>query len=418
MSRPRKDLTDLKTSIYEGADGYWHAKVPVGRRDDGTIDRAHLKARTEAEIEAAVALLKAGQAPAESPAVPKAPHEVTLAEWVDRWLNERLPLEGRAHKTIYGYRSDLGRHVLPVLGDIPLWDITGELLERHFGALSTHVSGHTLVQVYRAISSCFTSAIKAKAYPGPNPCRTFTIPRPEEPEVEPYTLEEARAILKIARDLPNAARWSVALSLGFRQNEALGLKWTDIDLVVGTLSLRNGLNRAIARHGCGQQGRDGRWACGYKQAARCQQKVGVSGLVDKKLKTKATKRTIPLPPSLLAELKAHRERQDEQRRTASKAWVDGGYVFATPTGRPLDPARDWQAWKALTKAAGVPDKRLHDARHTAATLLLAQGIDSRTVMVMLGWSEQRTANRYTHVIDALKIEAARSMEHLWAPDDE
>ena len=75
----------------------------------------------------------------------------------------------------------------------------------------------------------------------------------------------------------------------------------------------------------------------------------------------------------------------------------------------MDPARDWREWKTILGAAGVRDARLHDARHTAATLLLVQGVDLRTVMVIMGWTEMATAQRYSHAVDELRVEAARRM---------
>lgn len=85
----------------------------------------------------------------------------------------------------------------------------------------------------------------------------------------------------------------------------------------------------------------------------------------------------------------------------------------------MDPSRDRKAWKKLLVAAGVRDVRLHDARHTAATLLLVQGVDLRTVMSIMGWTEMATAQRYSHAVDALRVEAARRMGGaLWptSPD--
>ena len=82
----------------------------------------------------------------------------------------------------------------------------------------------------------------------------------------------------------------------------------------------------------------------------------------------------------------HRTRQLEQRLAAGQLWVDRNLVFCQPNGRPLDPRADLRDWKCLLAAAGVRDARLHDARHTAATMLLVQGVDPRTVMDLLGWS--------------------------------
>ena len=73
----------------------------------------------------------------------------------------------------------------------------------------------------------------------------------------------------------------------------------------------------------------------------------------------------------------------------------------------MDPARDWREWKSLLKVAAVRDARLHDARHTAATLMLVQGVDVRTLMAIMGWTEMATAQRYSHVVDEMRLEASR-----------
>ena len=95
-------------------------------------------------------------------------------------------------------------------------------------------------------------------------------------------------------------------------------------------------------------------------------------------------------------------------------WHDLDLVFTQPDGRHLGPERDWEAWKDLLKAAGVRDARLHDARHTAATLLLEQGVDIRVVQEILGHSTLAVTKRYTHVTDTLARQAAERMARaLW-----
>jgi integrase len=125
-------------------------------------------------------------------------------------------------------------------------------------------------------------------------------------------------------------------------------------------------------------------------------------------KTRAARRTISLPPALVDELRMHRARQAEERLAAGQLWqAELDLLFADEFGRLVDPARDWREWKSLLQQAGVRDARLHDARHTAATLLLVQGVDLRTVMAIMGWTELGTAQRYSHAVDELRVEAAR-----------
>ena len=97
--------------------------------------------------------------------------------------------------------------------------------------------------------------------------------------------------------------------------------------------------------------------------------------------------------SLAQLLLAHRSVQDAQRTWACQLWQGGGWVFASALGKPLSLNSDYRDWKALLRAAGVPDGRLHDARRTAATVLLVLGVPERTVMSVMGWSSTAIAAR-------------------------
>jgi integrase len=125
-----------------------------------------------------------------------------------------------------------------------------------------------------------------------------------------------------------------------------------------------------------------------------------------KTKTRAGVRRIGFPREVLDELLAHRERQDAERQHAGSMWVEHGLVFTTIIGMPVDPKRDWEDWKALLAEAGLRDMRPHDARHTAATLLLAKGVDRRVVMDIMGWASEHMLKRYQHVVDEMRTEAA------------
>jgi integrase len=136
-------------------------------------------------------------------------------------------------------------------------------------------------------------------------------------------------------------------------------------------------------------------------------------------KSRAGRRTIALPSPLAQSLRAHRTRQLQDRLAAGSMWVDHNLVFCQPNGRPIDPRADLRDWKRLLQRAGVRDARLHDARHTAATMLLVQGVDPRTVMDLLGWSNVTMTRRYQHVVDELRVEAARRIGTLlWPADDQ
>lgn len=100
-------------------------------------------------------------------------------------------------------------------------------------------------------------------------------------------------------------------------------------------------------------------------------------------------------------------------------WEEGDWMFAQPTGRPLDPRRDYQEWRDMLTASSVRPARLHDARHTAATMLLVLKVPVRAVMDIMGWSEASMASRYMHVPDQLKQEIAAQVGGLlWASPSE
>jgi integrase len=203
-------------------------------------------------------------------------------------------------------------------------------------------------------------------------------------EVRPLTADQARAVLTAAQGRRNAARWSVALALGLRQGEALGLAWEAFDLDAATLTVRQALQR--------QPG---------------------GGLVLVPPKSRAGRRTIPMPGQLVEALRAHRVAQATERLAAGSMWTDSGKVFTGPTGKPVDPRADHREWQRLLVKAGVRTARLHDARHTAATL--TQGVSARVVMELLGHSQiTLTLGTYTHVVPDLAREAAARMgDALW-----
>jgi integrase len=109
---------------------------------------------------------------------------------------------------------------------------------------------------------------------------------------------------------------------------------------------------------------------------------------------------------LAALLAKHRVVQEGERLHAGTEWTEGDWVFGTETGAPLSPRTDWGRWKALLREAGIRDSRLHDARHTAATVLLLLGVSQPTMMNVMGWSNPAMAQRYAHVVDPIRHEVA------------
>lgn len=189
-----------------------------------------------------------------------------------------------------------------------------------------------------------------------------------------------------------------------RQSEALGLKWSDVDLGKGTMTVRRGRLRPRWRHGCGG-------ACGRKYGGHCPARVPVRPETAD-TKSRAGRRSIGLPDRLVDLLRSHRDQQAAEREVAAQLWFEGGWLFATPTGLPLNPRTDYDEWKRLLKRAGLRDGRLHDARHTAATVLLILGVAERPVMGLMGWSNSSMATRYQHITDRVRHDIAQQVGNL------
>ena len=188
----------------------------------------------------------------------------------------------------------------------------------------------------------------------------------------------------------------------------LGLRWRDVDLDRGLLWVRKSRVRPEYRHGCGGDcGRFPGW---------CRQRVRVND-EDGETKSRAGRRAVGLPAPLAQLLREHQAQQERDQEKARQLWQASGYVFTSLTGQPLNANSDYYRWKALLKAAGVRDGRLHDARHTAATVLLVLGVPERTVMGIMGWSSTAMAARYQHVTDPIRhVVAAQVGGLLWADE--
>jgi integrase len=214
-------------------------------------------------------------------------------------------------------------------------------------------------------------------------------PRIERAEVRPFTPEQARTFLRAIKGYRLEALYSVALSVGLRQGEALGLSWEDVDLEQGTLQVRQQL----------------------------QHLRGEFSLVPPK--TKGSRRTIELPAFSVRALREHQVRQEREKTEAGPEWQDWGsaegthLVFTTIKGTPLDPRNVTHRFQALLERLKLPRMRFHDLRHACATLLLVQGEHPRVVMEILGHgSFGMTMNTYSHVVPSLKRDAASKMDRL------
>lgn len=383
-----------ESSISKGADGRWHGWVSMGGQRDGKADRRHVAAKTRAECVAKVRELEKKRDTGTSSTAGRQP---TFGDWLDHWLT--IARRSVRPSTYTGYESYVRVHIKPAVGHHRLDKLTPEHLELFYGELADRgLSPAMQLQQHRVISRALKIAMQ-RGRVARNVATLVAAPTVKRTEVVPLTADEAKRVLQAAAGRRNAARWSVALAMGLRQGEALGARWDlDVDLDAGLWRVTQGLQRQAYRHGCSG-------ACEENvKPLRCPKRTG--GLVYVEPKSDRGKRTIAIPAPLVAQLRAHRTAQLAERLACGPLWEDNGLVFAQENGRPLDPRRDWSEWKALLEAAQVHDARLHDARHTCATLLLEQGVDARVVMEILGHSQiSLTQNTYQHVMPKVVADA-------------
>ncbi len=372
-----------ESSIHRDAAGRWHGYVSMGLKREGQRDRRHVSAAKRAEV---VRKVRALEHQRDNGVVQAAGRAPTVAEWLGHWLDTIAIRKVRA-STLQGYRGKVNSRIIPAVGHHRLDRLQPEHLEAWYIELADEgLASSTILQLHRILSRALKVAMQ-RGKIARNVCSLVDAPSLRREEVVPFSTTEARALLAAARGLRNEARWSVALALGLRQGEALALRWEDIDLDSGTLTVKRSMQRLVGK-----------------------------GLVFDEPKSRAGRRAIKLPNGLRDALRAHRAAQLEERLAAGSEWQENGLLFAQINGRPIDPGSDWKSWKALLALAGVRDARLHDARHTAATLLLQQGVSARVAMQILGHSQiSLTLGTYSHVVPELAQEAADRIDRvLWA----
>ncbi len=276
----------------------------------------------------------------------------------------------------------LGRHQLAKLQPEHVQTLMNQMLEAG-GKDGQGLSPRTVQRARAVLRRALNQALKWGMVPR-NVATLVDPPRSRTPRFTTLRPEQGRVLLDAARGDRFEALYRVALSLGLRQGEALGLRWEDVELQAGTLRVAVALQRF-----------DGKLQ-----------------LVEPK--TDRSRRVLSVPTALVSALKAHRARQLQERLLAGDRWRDSGLVFTSRIGTPLEPRNVTRAYKALLTRAGLPDIRFHDLRHSCASLLVAQGLHPRVVMETLGHSQiSLTMNTYAHVLADVQREAAVTMDRLF-----
>ena len=370
-------------SIYRRAsDGRWCAGVDLGWVG-GKRKRKMLYGKTRKEVAEKLKVTLREQ----QQGLPVATERQTVAQFIDCWLADVV--KGSVRERTYESYTQLARlYVLPALGKYQL----AKLEPQHVQAMINGLSGRGLAPgTVRRARSTLARALGQALKWGLVPRNVATLTEPPRAERHDSAIldpTQARQFLDAVRGDRLEALYAVALSLGLRQGEALGLRWRDVDFEAGVLHIRMALQ----------------WI--HTQGPR---------LVEPK--TARSRRTLPLPTEVAAQLRAHRTRQLEERLKAGADWQGETWelVFADAFGKPLD-SRMLRHWfKGHLQRAALPDMRYHDLRHSCASLLVAQGVHPRIVMEILGHTQiAMTMNTYSHAIPESTREALGRLDMLLA----
>jgi integrase len=259
--------------------------------------------------------------------------------------------------------------------------------------LNSGLKPSSVRSIHAVLHCALEQAVKWNLIPR-NPARAADPPKIREDEITPLDSEQARKFLDAASGEKFEALYVLSLTTGLRMGEALGLKWTDIDLDAETLRVN-------------------------RQLQRMRKDGGKAGNLVFSEPKNASRRALDLPVHAVRTLRAHRKRQLEEKLESGALYEDQGLVFATGKGTPLDAQNVVNRhFKPLLRRAGLPNIRWHDLRHTCATLLLSRGTHPTYVQKLLGHaSVQLTLDRYSHWMPSMGKHTANAMDEALEVDD-
>jgi integrase len=314
-----------------------------------------------------------------------APSNETVSEYLMGWLDETAATVKPS--TIHTYAGVVARHLVPDLGAIPLAKLSARDVQTLYGRLLGRGLSPSSVRLAHSVLHRALDRAVALRLVVTNAADAAKQPRSMRPKVRTLSADEARAFLSAALADDLAPLWLLALHTQMRQGEMIALRWQDVDLARGTLTVRQTRTRDAT----------GKQTYGDPKS--------VHG-----------RRTITLGAETVAALRAHRTAQLERRLRLGPAWHDEDAVFDRGDGRPVAARTLHTRYKRVLVDAGVPDVRFHDLRHTGATLMIASGVPAKVVSERLGHANiSITLGLYAHVQEGMQRDAADGLEAMLRP---
>jgi integrase len=362
-------------SIWQRKDGRYEARVYVPQ-PDGTRKRKTVYGATWEECDTKRQELVRR----DRQGIPTPTRSAKLSEWLPYWLAHYVQPR-RKLSTYDKYETHARLYLVPFLGTKRLESLSVADVRRFITRMQNDHTAATAKEAHRVLRTALTAAVREELITR-NVASLVEPPRVKQREIRPWTLEETLSFLEAARRDPLYAAFVLAVAMGLRRGELVGLRWSDVDLDNRVVHVRQQTQR---RRGT---------------------------LYDDDPKSRRS-RVVPMPVLCIAPLRWHRLRQWEAYARTGVAWSETGYVFATRNGRPVEPRNVYRSFTRVAADAGLRVVRLHDARHGCATLLTAAGVAPRVIMEILGHSQiSITMDVYTHVVHDTQREAISHMDRL------
>ncbi len=359
------------------ADGRWMARIAL---PNGQRRHFYGKTRQDAAKKMHIALRDVERG------IPLADERLTVAKFLDTWLEQRARPTVRP-RTFEAYESKVRLYLKPKLGHVRLARLTPDQVQRAQNELlAAGLSPQTVRHARTVLRTALGQAVAWGAV-SRNVAALVHAPKVERQEQVTLSPEQARRFLEAVEGDRHETLYHVALALGMRQGEILGLTWDAVDLDEQTLRVERTLQRVDGKPTLAEP------------------------------KTRRSRRTLPLSDSLTAKLGKHRAQQKRARLAAGESWKgwSAPLVFTSEVGTPLDSPNLNKRFQRALADAGMPKMRFHDLRHSCASFMIAQGMHPRVVMEQLGHSQiSTTMDTYAHVMpDALR-DAADQMDGFLA----
>ena len=354
-------------------DGRWEGRVVVGYDEKGNPRTKNVLAKTKAECAEKLEVLKEQCGRTSDRLKPEMP----FGDWLDFWYQNFSKPKLRP-TTQACYEGRIYTHIIPGIGQIPLCKLTQNELQQFYarlkkGGRKKHVEKFGVGLSDRMVRSCHTTcrtALEKAVVEGlitTNPAIGCKLPPKKAKEMQVLTQAEILRFLRQAKEEGYYEMFLLELTTGMRRGEIIGLKWRDLNIQTGELSIS-------------------------RQVVKTGKSIEITAP-----KTKSSIRTILLPPDMieiLAELKKH---------------THGEWMFPSPVkeGEPRNPSSVYHRFQLILERSHCKKIRFHDLRHTFATMALENGMDIKTLSAMIGHiSSETTLNIYSHITDTMQQQAA------------